>query len=447
MSASISSFSRSRFLFVRWAIYLILVSAYMLVFFHRMAPAVVSGELMRAFGTTGAALGSLAAMYFYIYMLMQIPAGVLADTLGARTSVSIGNLLAGCGSILFGMAGSYWEASLGRALVGLGVSVVFVGLFKSNSVWFSERNYGFISGLTLLLGNIGAIASAGPLAALLGVCSWRTVFVVLGGLTIALAVLTVLLVRNRPEDLGFPSVQEMEGLPRPRPRHQHWWHDLKGVVSTRAVWPVFWVNMGMVGTMLAFVGLWAIPMLRDLHGLSRSAAAAYTTTALAGFALGSMFSGWLSDRFGRRKPVILGGTLLYGLVCLAFVLLRWQAGFVGLGLFFLLGLSCGGFIVTFASAREVVAPALSGMAVGLVNTGLFLGAALMQPLFGWVMDLAWDGTMAEGVRRYSAEDYRLGFAVITVFALVAVVGACRIRETRCRNQVAGSARQSPVASE
>ncbi len=435
LSCEIVSYSQSRFLWRRWSIFLVLVSAYMLVFFHRMAPAVVSGELMRAFGTTGAALGSLAAMYFYIYMVMQIPAGVLADTLGARTSVSIGNVLAGSGSILFGLAGGYWQASLGRALVGLGVSVVFVGLFKSNSVWFSERRYGFISGLTLLLGNVGAIASAGPLATLLGVCSWRTVFVALGGVTLVLAGLTVLLVRNCPEDLGFPSVPEMEGRSRHEPRQQHWWHDLRGVVTTRAVWPIFWVNMGMVGTMLAFVGLWAIPMLRDLHGLERSAAAAYTTTALVGFATGSMFCGWLSDRLGRRKPVILVGTLLYALVCAAFVLLPWQQGFAGMALFLLLGLSCGGFIVTFASAREVVAPALSGMAVGLVNTGLFLGAAITQPLFGWVMDLAWDGTVIEGVRRYAAADYRLGCAVMAAFAVVALIGACRIRETRCRNLV------------
>ena len=76
------SFNRSRFLLARWSIYTILVLAYMLAFFHRMAPAVISADLMSAFNTTGAALGSLAAMYFYIYTAMQIPAGVLADTLG-----------------------------------------------------------------------------------------------------------------------------------------------------------------------------------------------------------------------------------------------------------------------------------------------------------------------------------------------------------------------------
>jgi sugar phosphate permease len=427
------AYDPSRFALARWSIFAILIVSYMLVFFHRMAPAVVSTDLMRAFGTSGAALGSLAAMYFYIYTAMQIPSGILADTLGARTTVAAGNLVAGSGSILFGLADTFWSASLGRGLVGLGVSVVFVGLFKSNSVWFSERNYGMISGLTLLLGNVGAIASAGPLAALLAVASWRLVFVVLGVVTILLAVLTALLVRNSPEDLGFPSVREMEGKASHGTRSRHWLADLRDVVATRSAWPAFWVDMGMIGSMLAFVGLWAVPFLRDTQGLDRTAASMYTTVALAAFAVGSMLAGWLSDRMGRRKPVILAGTLLYTLACVGLAFLRWQPGPVGMALFALLGFSAGGFIVTFACAKEVVAPPLAGMAVGLVNTGLFLGAAVIQPLFGAMMDLGWDGRESAGLRIYASSDYHLGFLVMIAASILAVVGATRIRETRCRN--------------
>lgn len=426
-------FNRSRFLLARWSIYSILVAIYMLVFFHRMAPAVISADLMLAFNTSGAALGSLAAMYFYIYTAMQIPAGVLADTLGARITVSAGSLVAGCGSIMFGLAGTFAGASIGRALVGLGVSVVFVGLFKSNSVWFNDRNFGIISGLTLLLGNIGAIASAGPLAGLLKLYSWRSVFVALGGITLLLALLALVFIRNRPEDMGFPSLREMEGKASHPPRKQHWWNDLKSVVGTGAAWPVLWVDLGMVGSMLAFVGLWAIPFLRDVHGLGRSAAAVYTTSALAGFAVGSMLAGWLSDRIGRRKPVILAGTILYAVACLGLAYLPWHPGPVGIAQFAILGFSAGGFIVTFANAKEVVAPALSGMAVGLVNTGLFFGAAVMQPLFGWAMDLGWDGRVVNGLRVYAPADYHTGFLIMLAFAVLGVAGACRIRETRCRN--------------
>lgn len=423
----------SRFLVARWGIFGILILAYMLVFFHRMAPAVVAADLMRSFGTTGAALGSLAAMYFYIYTLMQIPAGVLADTLGARVSVAMGNLVAGSGSILFGMAGSFWEASVGRALVGLGVSVVFVALFKSNSVWFRGRHFGLVSGLVLLFGNMGAIASAGPLAALLEVYSWRSIFVFLGIITILLAALTLLLVRNRPEDLGFPSVRQMEGHPSHPARQSHWWQDLQTVFASRPIWPVFWVGYGMVGGMLAFVGLWAIPYLSDVQGLGRTSAATFTSVTLGGFAVGSLLAGWLSDKIGRRKPVILAGTLGYALVCLVLLLVSWRSTLLGMILFFLLGFFPGGFIVTFANAKENVAPALSGMAIGLVNTGLFLGAAIMQPLFGWAMDRGWDGRIVDGVRIYTAADYRLGLLFMLGFALLALGAAMRVRETYCRS--------------
>ncbi len=422
-----------RFNIVRWSIYTILVVTYMLVFFHRMAPAVISADLMKAFNTSGAALGSLAAMYFYIYTAMQIPAGVLADTLGARVTISVGSLIAGAGSILFGLAGTFAGVSTGRALVGLGVSVVLIGLFKIISVWFRERNFGLISGLTVMLGNVGAIASAGPLAGVLKTYSWRTVFVVLGVVTLILALLTALFVRNRPEDIGFPSVREMDGQASHSPRKLHWWGDLKSVVRTAAAWPALWVDFGMVGGMLAFVGLWAIPFLRDVHGLDRSSGALYTSVALAGFAVGSILFGWLSDRMGRRKPVIVAGSLAYTLVCLCLAYAPWAPGLIGLILFALLGFSAGGFIVTFANAKEVVAPALSGMVTGLVNTGLFFGAAVMQPLFGWAMDLSWDGRMVNSLRVYAAGDYHSGFMLMLLFAGVSVAGACRIRETHCRN--------------
>ncbi|MDS4029152.1 MAG: MFS transporter [Candidatus Contendobacter sp.] len=430
---SIQTFDRARFARVCWSIYAILAASYILVFFHRIAPAVVSADLMRAFGTTGATLGSLAAVYYYIYTAMQIPAGVLADTLGARISVTLGNLVSGVGSILFGLAATFWEASVGRALVGLGVSVVFVGLMKSNTLWFRDRDYGFISGLTLLLGNVGAILAAGPLAGALTVWSWRAVFVAFGVMALILAVLSWLGVRNTPEDAGFPSIREMEGQARHAGREQHWWHDLLGVLATRRVWPGFWVNLGMPASLLAFLGLWAIPFLRDLHGLERSAASLYTTVALASFAGSTLFCGWFSDRLGRRKPLLVIGTLLYGLAWLGIVHASWKPGVLGMAWFVLMGFGCGSFALTYAGAKEIVVPALSGMAIALVNTGVFLGAAVIQPLFGWIMDLTWSGTLVNGVRVYGSADYRTGFFLMLGCVALAIGASLFFHETRCRN--------------
>lgn len=430
------SFSHARFETARWAVFGVLVVAYMSVYFHRMAPGVVSSDLMIAFGTTGAALGSLAAMYYYIYTAMQIPAGVLADTVGIRAVATVGNLIAGVGSILFGLADDFAVASFGRFLVGLGVSVIFVGLMKSNSVWFSDRRYGLVSGLTLFLGNMGSVLAASPLAVALDVWSWREVFVALGVGSLLLALLSLALVRNRPEDAGFPSVREMKGQRAHAKRERHWWHDLRTVLATRAVWPGFFLNFGVAGGLFAFVGLWAIPLMRDGHGLDRADAAVYTTLALFAMALGALFWGWISDRLRLRKKVAITGAALYASTALLLLFVPWTPGTFALTLFALLGFSGGSFMITYPCAKEVCPPALSGMAISVVNTGLFLGAALMQPLFGWVLDLGWDGSMNGALRAYSLDDYRHGLWLMEGFALVGFVASLWLTETHSRQRVA-----------
>ncbi|ABI55558.1 MFS transporter [Alkalilimnicola ehrlichii MLHE-1] len=425
-----TAYDHRHFQQVRWTIYIILILAYMLVFFHRMAPGSVSGDLTEAFGTSAAALGSLAAMYYYIYTAMQIPSGVLADTLGSRWAVLAGSLVAGVGSILFGLADTFAMASVGRFLVGLGVSTVFVGLMKSNSVWFSERQYGSISGLTLLLGNAGAIAATGPLALVLDHYDWRTVFVALGVFSIVLAVATWLKVYNKPEDAGFPSVREMEGKTAHAARDQHWLKDLRAVFANRKLWPGAVYDFGITGSFFGFVGLWAVPLLRDLHELDRSAASLYPTLATVAFAIGCLVAGMYSDRVGRRRPVLIGGAVVYFAVCLGLWLLPWGPGPLAMALFVALGLSAGCFVVAYAHAKEVTAPALAGMGIAFVNTGLFLGAALFQPIFGWIMDLL---LLAAGRSDYGVAEYQGGLVLLCAFAALALAASLLLHETHCRN--------------
>ena len=422
-----------RFQWVRASIYIILILAYMSVYFHRMAPGVVSAELMLSFQTSAAALGSLAAMYYYIYTVMQIPAGVLADTLGNRISVTVGNLVAGIGSIVFATAETLEIASIGRFMVGLGVSVIFVGLMKNNTVWFRERIYGLISGFTILMGNLGSVLAAKPLSALLNIWSWREIFIAMGIMSLLLAALSALFVRNRPEQAGFPSVRQMDGLNSHADRHQHWMKDLRLILVNRDIWPGFWINFGLAGSLFAFAGLWGIPLLRDSFALSRDEASVYTTITLFSLAVGTLLSGWISDRLAVRKPVMIFSAVVYSLSILLLIFLPWQPGALAMLLFMLIGVTSGGFVVTYPAAKEVAQPALSGMAISLVNTGLFLGAAIMQPLFGWVLDLGWDGKMINGVNIYSWANYQQAMMLMLVFGVIALIAAWRVRETHCRN--------------
>ncbi|MDD5240981.1 MAG: MFS transporter [Sulfuricella sp.] len=429
-SSVLTPIQQAQFFRLRWATFTLVALAYILSFFHRFAPAAIATDLQQAFQASGAALGALAATYFYIYALMQIPTGVLADTLGPRRILAIGGLVAGAGSILFGLADSLMLAAAGRLLVGLGVSVTFISLLKLNAVWFHERHFGTLTGLSILLGNIGALLAAAPLAWALAFASWRTVFVAVGGLSLLVAVLGWIVVRDHPGKAGLPTLRELDGKEAHPPHDGHWFDGLLIVAKNRATWPGLWVNLGMSGSFFAFGGLWAVPFLHDVYGMERASATMHTSMLLAGFALGAFFVGTLSDRLRRRKPVIVTAALLYCL-CWLPLLFGWRlAPPSGYALFLAMGLGASGFTLTWACAKEVNRHALSGMATSVVNTGAFLGTGLLQPLTGWMIDRAAAAHPASAA--HVLADYQAGLGAMLAFAVIGLAATLFIRETYCR---------------
>ncbi len=373
----------ARFARARTVVFGIVLASFVLSFFHRTAPAAIAGELTRAFAINAATLGTLAATYFYVYTLLQIPVGVLADTLGPRRILTIGSLLAGAGSLAFALAPTWEIAAAGRTLVGVGVSVAFIAILKVSAVWFPANRFATLNGVTMFAGNTGAVVAGAPLAWLVTQTSWRNVFIGLAVLSIALGVATWLKVRDRPQDLGFAPVNPVAatgGAPG------HWTRALGQVLANPATWPGFFVNAGIGGSYLAFAGLWAVPFLVDVHGMSRVTAAQHASLLLLGVALGSVAIGALSDRLGSRRGLMRACTALYALSWLPWLLhAQWPLA-ATLGWAFLMGLLIPGFTLSWAVAKEVNRPEHSGMATSVVNLGIFLGAGILQPLVGVVLD-------------------------------------------------------------
>lgn len=412
----------------RWAIFTVLASSYIWVYFHRMAPAVVSTDLKSAFGITAVELGSLAAMYYYVSALTQIPSGVLADAVGTRFAITAANLVAGAGAILFGLATTFGEATLGRFLVGLGVSVVFVCFMKSNSAWSSPRQYGLISGLTLLIGNLGSVIAGSPLQFVIQHYSWRSVFVVIGIVSIMLSLLSAVIIRNSPDETGT-SFWTFTAKAAGKPSDSGWLAQVWAVLRNPRIWPSFVVNFGLLGGFYSFSGLWAVPFLHDAHHLQSSSSASLITASLLGLAVGSFCLGWLSDLIGRRKPILLGAVLSYALVFLA--LMQGPRDMVGsAALFFLLGFSCGGFVLTYAIAKDAVSPSHAGMAVSVVNTGVFVGASFIQSVYGWILDQKWDGGLENGVRVYPVSAFEPANFFMLAAAVMALLAAVLIKDRK-----------------
>ncbi len=144
----------------RWFIFWILALGYVLVYFHRLCPAVVALDMMR--DLNAALLGFLGAAYFYPYALMQLPAGLLSDSWGARKTITVFFCIAFVGSLLLGTATTTLWAILGRTLVGIGVAMLFVPTMKVLAEWFRVREFAMMTGILMAMGGIGSLTAATP---------------------------------------------------------------------------------------------------------------------------------------------------------------------------------------------------------------------------------------------------------------------------------------------
>lgn len=405
-----------------WAVFGLAAAAFWLSFFHRVAPAAIAVELQAEFGIGGAMLGALAATYYVIYTLMQVPTGVLNDTVGPRRVLAAGCLVAGVGSLLFGASETVTAAAVGRTLAGLGVSVAFVSMLKLNADWFHEGRFATMTGIGAMIGLTGALAAATPLAWAVKFVSWRAVFAVAGVASLLLAVAIWLAVRDRPAGTGAAAPRVLAMRDRTR-----WREGLMLVARNRATWPCFWFGFGMSGSYMTFVGLWGVPYLVHGYGLSVVEATQHTSLILVCLAASQGAIGALSDRIGRRRPLILASALAY-LACW----IAWLTGAAAIpgasyAISIVMGLSVCGMTLSWACAKELNPPDYSGIAISVVNTSGFLAVGLLQPLVGWLLDRAAAGAA------YTGAHYLPGIALLTVFAGIALAGALFIRETRCRN--------------
>jgi len=404
---------------------------YLLGFFHRVAPAVITGELMRDFQISAAALGNLSAFYFYSYVAMQIPTGILADRWGPRRLLSVGALVASAGAVMFAMAPTLVWASIGRLLIGGSVAVAFVGLLKVAASWFAPNRYAMVSGLALLFGIIGAVFAGTPLRILVDFHGWRDTVLFSALLTLVVAVGSWLFVRDYPHEKGFRNFSDAP-VDKDIKSRTGIIAGIRQVFTYRNTIFLFLVPGGIVGSLLTFSGLWGVPYLQTTHGLSAANAAALCSTLLVAWAIGGPFFGWLSDRMGNRKTLYLGGCVITVAGWMMIVLVKNLPIVPLTAVLIVTGFFSGCMIITFAFAKESVSIHLAGTVSGVINTGVMVGPMILQPAVGWILDRMWTGSMSGGVRVYTPDAYRGGFSLMLIWLVISFVSLLFTRETNCR---------------
>ncbi|MCF8041606.1 MAG: MFS transporter [Desulfarculaceae bacterium] len=415
-----------------WLIWGLGALLYLIGFYQRVAPAVITKELMSQFSLSAAALGNLSAYYFYAYVAMQLPTGVLADHWGPRRLLCAGALVAGVGSVLFGMAPALVWAELGRLLVGGAVAVAWVALLKLAGHWFNAKRFAAISGMGLLVGVVGAVTAGVPLRLMVDAFGWRPVMVASGAITLALALAIWLVIRDDPSRRGWRSYAPQQAVDGAS----------CGILAgVGRIWRypntllLFFASGGLVGPVLTFAGLWGVPYLSLRYGLTPAKAAFFCSVLMIAWAMGGPIMGALSDRMGKRKPLYLGGALVVLLSWLVMLYLPGLPLWAFVVVSIISGLASGTIIITFAWCKESVPAHLGGTVSGAANMGVMLGPTLLQPVVGWLLDLNWGGQVDQGARVYDLSAFQVGFVPMMAWIMVAVVLVALARESHCRQLV------------
>ena len=421
---------------LRWNIWFAAVLAHLLALFHRAAMAPMADRLMAEFDLTAAAFGSLGAVYFYIYAAMQLPSGSFADTLGPRKTITIGMLLTTAESIVMALAPTFGVLFAGRTLLSFGTSLTWLSVLKLIMSWFRSHEIATVIGISGAVNNGGQLLATTPLALLVTGIGWRMSLGVAAAASFAVAVLNWLLVKDTPREAGLQPISQFEAEEIPVREQSFQRLTIRDrflkVFGNWKVWPLFLIATGIYGSYVTFFLNWLVVYQMQIYGITRDHAASFTLVSSVGVMLGMGTFGFISDRINSRRIPIVAGTFisLLGFLLIVF----WNGGKPPLGAFwpiaFIMGFNLGCMPVTFAMVPRVVPAEVLGMSSGLINMGGFVGAALIQPLFGYILDRHWVGEMVGGTRYYPLEAFQQAIMLPCALMAVGFIGALLLKEQR-----------------
>jgi sugar phosphate permease len=409
-----------------WIVWGVMVIAYAIKFFHSLSMGVVKDDLILEFGLSETSFVSIGNVFFYIYLVMQIPTGLLVDTLGPRLVASAGTLIAAVGILLFSFSSQVLILYIGRGLVGLGTSVVFVSILKIQANWFKESEFGTMTGITCFIGTLGGAVAQAPLALLVSYAGWRSAFRLIGFISLIVGLVMYVFIRNKPQDKGLISFNK-ENLDVVHSKG----NIMKGlweVIKNPRTWPLFFMYAGYYGTYVVMMGYYGSSFLSSLYNMSIVKASYYIIAGVMGSAIGSVVVGSVSDRMkSRKKPLIIVG----GLYVIAWAsMIFYQGGSMPeillAPMLFVIGFTSCAYVISWPTVKEVNHPSYVGVSVSVANIGGFFGTIVLPPLVANVF-VKYGDTLS------SAELYHKAFMIVLVAAAIGFFASLFTKETGCKN--------------
>jgi MFS family permease len=422
--------NRKNYAIIGWLICALGAIFYSYEYLLRIAPSAMESSLREHFNLSATGFGHISSIYYYAYVPMQLPVGLLLDRYGPRRLLTLACLICVMGTFLFTSTSSFWVAASGRFLVGLGSAFAFVGVLKLATIWLPENRLAMVSGMTAALGTIGAMLGDNFLEIFIEKFGWVKTL----NLTAAFGILLMFVL--------WAGVHDRKGRHRQSgtvSTFKKGFTDLGIIARNKQIW----VN-GMYGCLVylpttVFAELWGIPYLRHAHNMSAHGAGLANSLLFLGFTIGAPLMGYISDRMARRKFPMFLGAMGAGIIML---IILYMPGLTETNiqiLMFALGLLYSAQAIVFAVGRELSPGEAAGTAMAITNMIVMLGAMILQPLVGDLLDFSLAArTAGAGVteaivdnvhKLYTVGDYQFALAFIPIGIFIAAILTFFLKET------------------
>ena len=404
-----------------WVIWLVGLSVYVLAVFYRTSLGVAGLLAADRFDISAAQLATFTVVQLAVYAAMQIPVGVLIDRYGSKRLMLTGLVLMTTAQFWFAFAGSFEVGIAARIMLGAGDAMIFTSLLRVVAVWFRVKQAPFVTQLTGMVGQLGAIVAATPLAAALAAWGWTRSFATAAGIGVVLAGFLLLLVKDSPYRGQAVERIKMRALTR----------TLGEVWGNPGTQLGLWVHFTSQFGATVFTMLWGFPFLVLGEGLEPQLASwLLVVMTLTAMAAGPLVAAFTARVPYRRSQLVLG--IVLTMMTVWAVVLSWP-GRAPLWLLVLLvivtAMGGPGSMVSFDLARTFHPSSRLGRATGVVNIGGFTASLVTIALIGVVLDQLAPG----GQEDYTLDDFRIAMSVQFLFWGIGIVQLVRYRRKSLRH--------------
>jgi len=399
-------------------IWSVLVAFYFYQFIGRSSfITVLTHEWMTHFHTDAIGIGILGSCYYWVYTIMQIPAGIIVDRMSLKNVATLATLICTAGLYALVATDNFGIAAFGEMLLGFGSSFAFILAMKAITEWFPKHKIAIMSSYTMSVGCLGPVLGGPAVAYIVRHFQWQDVIKTYCWFGIVLAVIVWNVVQDKKQSKANNNREVLSLL-----------QALKLIVSSGQAWILALFTMALYAPLSSLGDLWGVSFIKVAYGLNAEMSALVNNMLYLGVVIGSPLIAHVATLLrSYKKPMIVG--IFGALISLSMIV--YCSAYINIptlfALFFLTGISCGAML-TYPLAFALFPKAIGATVTGFINMMSMVSGIVLMPLIGIIIKYFWNGKMENGIEVYQLNDYVCGLTSVIVFLAFGAIVSFLIKD-------------------